>query len=638
MKSPKQQLSEVFMTYSNAVRILQKDPLEDEIKLDTGYFIVLIPPCIAVEMEKMECFQTLKQQSSETLEQDLASTTSNESMSNGEYMKFLPNFAHAKVNEYTKPIFQNISSKIHPVLSDLDIHGVILADRLNTDSIEPTISKSAPVNFIIFHLPHEADLISKTDQKSYFTNISNILKDLNGEAMVDAPWAVIKMFYVSEIVIEGISHELQNCERKYFTAIDKTELSCSLKNNKQKEHDFICTKKLREAEIPSCPVCLHRIDPSCIGFPHPKKNHLCSDSCNHPDAAEPCKNSMLLSPWPAPSYCLACHIIENHESNQFTSYTTVCSNPTNTSGTQMNSSLETSCYECGMKQTLWVCLICGVVGCGRYSQIHANKHYQETGHCFSLELVTQRIWDYAADSFVHRVDLLSCPLIHRINSWNHYPIGRNISTHSTDPYPASLEDSSASQVSCRNSHLPDSSLSSNFNYNPPKKALMIGEEYEALLLSALEDQAQHFEGEISRLRADLAAEQIDERKMSDEETQQIEELQKYIQNLRSEVDCLSGELLERQTQEACLRTTSQRLLRAQAESQQMLDKLRAEASKEHDEGKSQVDELEQQIRDLTANLKMMEQFKQNKELSNAQIYGTTSKTFKRGKKGRRSRR
>jgi hypothetical protein len=32
----------------------------------------------------------------------------------------------------------------------------------------------------------------------------------------------------------------------------------------------------------------------------------------------------------------------------------------------------------------------------------------------------------------------------------------------------------------------------------PEKATMIGEEYEALLQSALEDQAQHYEGEIMR--------------------------------------------------------------------------------------------------------------------------------------------
>ena len=38
----------------------------------------------------------------------------------------------------------------------------------------------------------------------------------------------------------------------------------------------------------------------------------------------------------------------------------------------------------------------------------------------------------------------------------------------------------------------------------PKKATMIGEEYEVLLQSALEEQAQYYEGEIAWLRATLS--------------------------------------------------------------------------------------------------------------------------------------
>jgi BRCA1-associated protein len=50
-----------------------------------------------------------------------------------------------------------------------------------------------------------------------------------------------------------------------------------------------------------------------------------------------------------------------------------------------------------------MCLICGHVGCGRFSGRHAADHFEETGHTFAFELETQRVWDYAGDQYVHRL-------------------------------------------------------------------------------------------------------------------------------------------------------------------------------------------------------------------------------------------
>ncbi|KAH9715547.1 BRAP2 RING ZnF UBP domain-containing protein 2 [Citrus sinensis] len=50
-----------------------------------------------------------------------------------------------------------------------------------------------------------------------------------------------------------------------------------------------------------------------------------------------------------------------------------------------------------------MCVICGFVGCGRYKGGHAIIHWKETEHCYSLELETQRVWDYAGDNYVHRL-------------------------------------------------------------------------------------------------------------------------------------------------------------------------------------------------------------------------------------------
>lgn len=54
-------------------------------------------------------------------------------------------------------------------------------------------------------------------------------------------------------------------------------------------------------------------------------------------------------------------------------------------------------------QDLWICLICGHVGCGRYREGHAVDHWHETEHAYALELESQRVWDYVSDGYVHRL-------------------------------------------------------------------------------------------------------------------------------------------------------------------------------------------------------------------------------------------
>lgn len=61
------------------------------------------------------------------------------------------------------------------------------------------------------------------------------------------------------------------------------------------------------------------------------------------------------------------------------------------------------CSACHSEVNLWVCLICGNVGCGRYDGAHAFAHYGQTSHAFAMDLATQRVWDYVGDAYVHRI-------------------------------------------------------------------------------------------------------------------------------------------------------------------------------------------------------------------------------------------
>jgi hypothetical protein len=233
-------------------------------------------------------------------------------------------------------------------------------------------------------------------------------------------------------------------------------------------------------------------------------------------------------------------------------------------------------------------------------------------------MATLRIWDYVSGEFAHRGDLLECPSV-RI----HHPQWADMAL----PW----EDGKATGTVTK-AALP-------LEEAPPKKATMVGEEYEALLQSALEDQAQHYEGEISRLNAALTAEHIDLNTITPIESAEIEELKSEIAKHREDLTVVGRNLLDMQGQEAGHRAASQKLLREQGIAKDLLDRIREEAEKEHEQGKMQVEDLEQQVADLTANLRMRDQISQDGELSQGHIYGTvTTKqtTTKRG--GKKSRR
>lgn len=130
------------------------------------------------------------------------------------------------------------------------------------------------------------------------------------------------------------------------------------------EGEVLVTPPLH-TELPTCPVCLERMDESVDGILTILCNHSFHGSC--------------LSKW-GDTTCPVCRYIQTPE--------LVADN---------------RCLECSSADSLWICLICGHVGCGRYVKGHAFKHYLDTQHCYSMQLENNRVWDYVGDNFVHRL-------------------------------------------------------------------------------------------------------------------------------------------------------------------------------------------------------------------------------------------
>ena len=115
--------------------------------------------------------------------------------------------------------------------------------------------------------------------------------------------------------------------------------------------------------LPSCVVCLSRLDRNVTG--------LCPLTCRdlyHFCCQQQCR---LLS-----SGCAVCFSISNEQ--------------------------KVSCADCGSVDDLWICLLCGNVGCGRYRGGHAHDHFEAERHVFALNSESHHIWDYQDDRYVHR--------------------------------------------------------------------------------------------------------------------------------------------------------------------------------------------------------------------------------------------
>lgn len=150
-------------------------------------------------------------------------------------------------------------------------------------------------------------------------------------------------------------------------------------------------------ELPSCPVCLERLDHDVSG--------LMTIPCQHTF------HCLCLSKW-RDDTCPVCRYtnnISNHKIRR--SIRRLLQINLRMHQQQLQQVVEETtpestetCMNCSASENLWVCLICGNLGCSRYApEQHSLKHFVETGHCFAMEVATSRVWDYAGDNYVHRL-------------------------------------------------------------------------------------------------------------------------------------------------------------------------------------------------------------------------------------------
>ena len=104
-----------------------------------------------------------------------------------------------------------------------------------------------------------------------------------------------------------------------------------------------------------------------------------------------------LSRLPSHLQCEVCHLLDTvaHPSAGMSS------------NTLKPSGVTVTCSECAVtgevREAIWICLVCGHRGCGRYFNGHAASHYAISSHRYTIELLQRYMWDYHSDGFIHRV-------------------------------------------------------------------------------------------------------------------------------------------------------------------------------------------------------------------------------------------
>ncbi|XP_055002588.1 BRCA1-associated protein [Sorex araneus] len=277
-------------------------------------------------------------------------------------------------------------------------------------------------------------------------------------------------------------------------------------------------------ELPKCTVCLERMDESVNG--------ILTTLCNHSF------HSQCLQRWDDTT-CPVCRYCQTPEPVE-----------------------ENKCFECGVQENLWICLICGHIGCGRYVSRHAYKHFEETQHTYAMQLTNHRVWDYAGDNYVHRLV-------------------------------ASKTDGKIVQYECEGDTCQEEKID----------ALQL--EYSYLLTSQLESQRIYWENKIVRIEKDTA-EEINNMKTKFKETiekcdnlehrlndllKEKQSMERKCTQLNTKVAKLTTELKEEQEMNKCLRA-NQVLLQNQLKEEERVLKETC------DQKDLQITEIQEQLRDV----------------------------------------
>jgi len=339
-------------------------------------------------------------------------------------------------------------------------------------------------------------------------------------------------------------------------------------------------------EMPTCPVCLERMD---------ETTGLLTILCQH------VFHCACLEKWRG-SGCPVCRYTQNDTLLK--------------RGQEYG---ENECSVCGSSSNLWICLICGNIGCGRYDSAHAFAHYEATSHSYAMDIATQHVWDYAGDGYVHRLiqtkadgKLMDLPAAYSHNNGNSAMTGFGEDTV------------------------------------PREKLDNMGMEYALLLTSQLDSQRLYFQEQVERAvdKATQASIAADKAMASNEAfSQQFKKLHSSYEEAQATMSSLEKDVhrtgARAERAETLARSLGKDLQAEKTMNEGLMQKIGKLNEKLHEwevkakELDAQKKDLEEQIRDLTFFISSSEKLKQqgvSEDVVEGKLEVPVAEDSKQGKK------
>lgn len=277
---------------------------------------------------------------------------------------------------------------------------------------------------------------------------------------------------------------------------------------------------------------------------------------------------------------------------------------------------EPACSVCAMTTNLWICLICGNTGCGRYDSAHAYAHWEATSHCYAMDINSQHVWDYAGDGYVHR-------LIQ--NKPDSKLIDLPARCHPNDAFRTEAEDNV-----------------------PREKMENMANEYTYLLTSQLDSQRRYYEDQLERAvdKAGMASAKAEEaarsaaafaeemaalRVSNQEHAASVARMEKNIEKAASRAERFEKMARDMSTQLREEKTMNEGLLQRIHAAEAKVKECSAETEKI----KAEKAELEELNHDLTMFISSQEKVKELQAQGEDVVDGSVSVPEKKKGKGRR---
>lgn len=234
-------------------------------------------------------------------------------------------------------------------------------------------------------------LISFQNESSYHTfcslyNNLHFPSYRSNPPCLTIPIVIERVEHASEFLRESSGEQLQGNDVSKEKCALLGHSSSSLLSSSSTSTSLTKSKTRR---IPSCTVCLRRMKASVTHIPG--SNDIPVHTKFGGNGAR----------------CLVCriyggsHSIETDQGKRDGEKTPAVSSLDSSSSVATDVTKLRRCLTCDLRDNIWVCMVCAHTGCGRYTCQHAQHHFEQSGHPFSLELASGRIWDYDYDTFVH---------------------------------------------------------------------------------------------------------------------------------------------------------------------------------------------------------------------------------------------